>query len=76
MTEEEAYTAVRDLARLEGLLVGISSGAAVAAAARVAARSGKPGENSGGDPPRRRGTVPVHRPVSGLTEIQSGFFRF
>lgn len=37
MTEEEAYTAVRDLARLEGLLVGISSGAAVAAAARVAA---------------------------------------
>ena len=38
VTEEEAYTAVRDLARLEGLLVGISSGAAVAAAARVAAR--------------------------------------
>ena len=38
MTEEGAYTAVRDLARLEGLLVGISSGAAVAAAARVAAR--------------------------------------
>ncbi len=36
MTEEEAYTAVRDLGRLEGLL-GISSGAAVAAAARVAA---------------------------------------
>ena len=43
VTEEEAYTAVRDLAHLEGLLVGISSGAAVAAAARVAARS----ENQG-----------------------------
>ena len=38
VTEEEAYEAVRDLARLEGLLVGVSSGAALAAAAQVAAR--------------------------------------
>lgn len=38
MTEEEAYQAVRDVARLEGLLVGISSGAALAAAVRVAER--------------------------------------
>ncbi|MFR8334131.1 MAG: cysteine synthase A [Oscillospiraceae bacterium] len=38
VTEEEAYQAVRDVARLEGLLVGISSGAALAAAVRVAER--------------------------------------
>lgn len=38
MTEEDAYKAARDVARLEGLLVGISSGAALAAAVRVAER--------------------------------------
>ena len=76
MTEEEAYTAVRDLGRLEGLLVGISSGAAVAAAARVAACPESQGKTLAVILPRRRGTVPVHRPVSGLMEIQSGFFRF
>ena len=38
VTEEDAYKAARDVARLEGLLVGISSGAALAAAVRVAER--------------------------------------
>ncbi len=71
MTEEGAYTAVRDLARLEGLLVGISSGAAVAAAARVAARPESQGKTLAVILPDGGGTVPVHRPVSGLTEIQS-----
>lgn len=38
VTDEEAFAAARALAREEGLLAGISSGAAVAAAARVARR--------------------------------------
>lgn len=38
VSEEDAYAAGRELAAREGLLVGISSGAAVAAAAQVAAR--------------------------------------
>ena len=37
-TEEDAYTAARELARTEGILVGISSGAALWAACQVAAR--------------------------------------
>lgn len=42
--DEEAYQAVRDLARSEGLLAGISSGAAVAAAAGLALEPGNEGK--------------------------------
>ena len=38
ITEEEAYAAARQFAKTEGLLVGISSGAALHAAALIAAR--------------------------------------
>ncbi len=43
VTEEEAYVAARELAKTEGLLVGISSGAALHAASLLASRS----ENEG-----------------------------
>jgi cysteine synthase B len=52
VTTEEAYDMVRRLAREEGLLVGVSSGAALAAALRVAAR-------------RRRGVVVTVFPDGG-----------
>jgi cysteine synthase A len=38
VTNEEAFEVARDLAKMEGILAGISSGAAVAAALRVGAR--------------------------------------
>ncbi len=38
VTDDEAYDAVREVAKTDGLLVGISSGAAIAAAAKLANR--------------------------------------
>lgn len=38
MTEEEAYAAARNVAKAEGLLIGISGGAALAAAVKLAKR--------------------------------------
>ena len=43
VTEEEAYACARDLGRLEGVVVGISSGAALAAAVKQAKKE----ENKG-----------------------------
>jgi cysteine synthase A len=45
VTNDEAFETARDLAKMEGLLAGISSGAAVAAALRVAGRSENKGKN-------------------------------
>ena len=45
VTEEEAYVASRELARTEGLLVGISSGAALHAAAQLAKLPENAGKN-------------------------------
>ena len=45
ITTEEAYEAARQLARRDGLLVGISSGASLAAAAKLAQREEARGKN-------------------------------
>ncbi len=44
VTESEAYEAARELARTEGILVGISSGAALYAASELAKRPGNRGK--------------------------------
>ena len=45
VTEEQAYSAARALARLEGILCGISSGAALFAATEIAKRAEFAGSN-------------------------------
>ena len=45
VSNEDAFAAARDVAKSDGLLVGISSGAVIHAAAQIAARSENEGKN-------------------------------
>ena len=63
VTDEEAYAATREIAVTEGLLVGISSGAAICAARRIAERP----ENAG-----KR--IVVILPDTGERYLSSGVF--
>lgn len=64
VTNEEAFETSRNLAKLEGLLCGISSGAAVSAALKIAAK-----ENSGGK------KIVVVLPSTGERYISTDLFK-
>ena len=63
VTDGEAYAMSRELGQLEGILVGISSGAALHAAIEVAGRA----ENAGK-------TIVVLLPDTGERYLSSGLF--
>ena len=63
VSNEDAYASVRDIARCEGILVGISSGAAVAAGGLLAARSEMAGKK-----------IVVVAPDSGERYLSTGVF--
>ncbi len=66
VTNDQAFETARNLARLEGLLCGISSGAAVWAAMEVAKRYGFERQKDRCHPCQHRRTVYQHRIVSAL----------
>jgi len=63
VTEEEAFSAARELGRAEGLLVGITSGAALAAAEKLAKREEYQGK-----------TIVALLPDTGARYLSSGLF--
>ena len=63
VTNEEAIEYARRLTREEGILSGISCGAAVAVAARIAKRPDNTGKTIVVSPARFRRTLPEHRAV-------------
>ena len=63
VTEDEAHSLVRECGRREGIALGVSSGAALAAACRVASRDENKGKN-----------IVVILPDSGSRYLSSGVF--
>ena len=75
---EEAMRTARELCRLEGILVGITSGAAVWAAAQLAKRPEFAGKHCGAAPGFRRplsGGPVWGRGAGWLKSVQPGFFQ-